>query len=196
VLPPGCELRLQVTDAASQRIRIFSRWDKGARQLIGPGAPQATLFDLRREMTLAIEALQYPDRSFQGLITVELVLARGDEQLYCDRVVFRVAPWIMPSTLMDAEKVYVCEMENNANADFIAILKDIADQAGAELVKVPPSLHRATSGFRTRSRSATLRRLLTSTCPSSSTRRVTGGSTSSPGGATGPELRIRDSGQR
>jgi len=142
VLPPGCELRLQVTDAASQRIRIFNRAAEGGRQLIGPGVPQATLPDVREEIQLGAEGLQYPDRDFSGLVTIDLVLARNEEQLHDDRVVFRVAPWIMTPNTLDPVKAYVCRLADGSNVEMIERLRSVAQNAGAEVVEAAPQLNR------------------------------------------------------
>jgi protein-arginine deiminase len=144
VLPPGCELRLQVTDAASERLRVFSAFSRGARQVLGPGTPQATFFDVREEMKLAVEGLQYPARDFSGLITIDLVLARADEELHRDRIVFRVAPWQMVSSVAKPKAVYVAQepedLETEAGRSRNAVIlqfQDLADRAKVELKVIP-----------------------------------------------------------
>ena len=142
VLPAGCELRLHVTDEAAKRIRVFDRFTPGGRQLLGPGVPTATLPDIRREIRLAVEGLQYPDVGFEGLVTINLSLVRHQRQLYSDRVVFRIAPWLMTPNTLPPINVYVCRLADGSNQKFIGNLSLVVKEAGAKLVEVPPSLNR------------------------------------------------------
>jgi protein-arginine deiminase len=142
VLPAGCELRLHVTDDAAKRIRVFDRFTPGGRQLLGPGVPTATLPDIQREIRLVVEGLQYPDVGFDGLVTINLSLVRRQRQLYSDRVVFRVAPWIMTPNTLRPIQVYVSRLADGSNQKFIRSLALVVKEAGAKLVEVPPDLNR------------------------------------------------------
>lgn len=117
VLPAGCELRLHVTDEAAKRIRVFDRFTPGGRQLLGPGVPSATLSDIRREIRLAVEGLQYPDVGFEGLVTINLSLVRHQRQLYSERVVFRVAIEIGYSESAGVELPVVLDSPRNRGLD-------------------------------------------------------------------------------
>ena len=63
-----------------------------------------------------IEAHEYPSQSFEGLLTLELFMtipARynpGESLIGRDRVVFRVAPWIMMPNTLPVERVYACKI--------------------------------------------------------------------------------------
>jgi protein-arginine deiminase len=142
ILPPGCFLRLLVSEETANRIRIFDRNALGRRQLIGPGFAQATLPDVSQEIALSVEGLEYPDANFDGLVKLDLSLVRHDEPLYRDRVIFRVAPWIMTPKTLAPTQVYVSRLKDGKNAQFIRHLKTIVEQAGAELVEIPPHLNR------------------------------------------------------
>jgi len=84
--------------------------------------------------TLWVEAHEFPGPYFEGLITVELQLRQAVEGkpervLDSDRVVYRVAPWIMIPNTMPVEKVYTCEIKEGkyTNNEFIKKLKEICE---------------------------------------------------------------------
>lgn len=101
---------------------------------------------------LLVEARQYPgqcpeshsheglcpDSHFEGLISIELHLRLKAEQapkgilLASDRVVYRVAPWIMMPNTLPVERVYTCEIttDNYENTQFRADLKLVCKKLG------------------------------------------------------------------
>ncbi|XP_047439361.1 protein-arginine deiminase type-2 [Mugil cephalus] len=71
------------------------------------------------ELHFYVEGLRFPDKDFDGLITVNLSLLEPirpnvpETPIFTDKVAFRVAPWIMtPNTLQPLE-VFVCSTSDN-----------------------------------------------------------------------------------
>jgi protein-arginine deiminase len=83
----------------------------------------------------------YPDSNFEGLISIELHLRKIEEGipegilLKSDRVVFRVAPWIMTPNTLPVKKVYVSQVDNDQaeNKKFIEDLQKECDRLNVTL---------------------------------------------------------------
>jgi protein-arginine deiminase len=138
-LPTEYEVRLQVSDAAAEKLRIYSLESPGGVQILGPGEAQARLPYKTGERLFYTEGLQYPDIGFSGLITINLNILRQEEPLSTDSIVFRVAPWIMTPNTLKPKQVYICDVPKNE--DVVKTVKEITQKVGVELVTVPPKLN-------------------------------------------------------
>ncbi len=123
---------LQVDDA--QKIRIFESVSEGAEKIIGPTKGQRYEFpnldfDIK---TFGMEATQYADENFDGLVTITFCERNGTKFRWETGVV-RVAPWLMPSHMDPTRDVYV--METPDNAKFVSDLE--AAVGTNNLVKIP-----------------------------------------------------------
>ena len=96
---------------------------------------------------LFVEAHEFPGPFFEGLITVELQLVQetpGGSLVYAnERVVFRVAPWVMTPHHLPATKVYACDMAgtNAPNPKFLADLRQALKAINVPLHVVPPDVN-------------------------------------------------------
>lgn len=142
ILPTEYEMRLQVTDAAAEKVRVFSLESPGGIVILGPDTPQYRLSYKTGERTFYAEGLQYPDIAFSGLITVNLFVVRQEQPLFQDTVIFRVAPWIMTPNTLAPHKVYICDLPGGRNQTVIATVTQIARQVGVELTIVPSQVNR------------------------------------------------------
>ncbi len=118
--PSSMNVVLEVDDAA--KIRIFEGDSTGAQEIIGPFTGKTYTFpDLSfSEKKLGMEAMQYADSSFDGLINITLSVKGGCKD-YTEKGVVRVAPWLMPNHTNKSEMVYV--MNTGDNASFVKELK-------------------------------------------------------------------------
>ncbi|XP_069547288.1 protein-arginine deiminase type-2 isoform X1 [Brachyistius frenatus] len=89
------------------------------------------------EMNLYVEGLRFPDKDFDGLLTINLSLLEPicaglpETPIFTDKVVFRVAPWIMtPNTLRPVE-VFVCSTSDNYQ--FLKGMKNLVAKSGYKL---------------------------------------------------------------
>ncbi|KAI3369810.1 hypothetical protein L3Q82_024638 [Scortum barcoo] len=91
----------------------------------------------KAEMTFYVEGLRFPDKDFDGLIRISLSLLEPigeglpETPIFTDKVVFRVAPWIMtPNTLQPLE-VFVCSTDDNYQ--FLKGMKNFIQKSGCKL---------------------------------------------------------------
>ncbi len=132
-LPSGYELSLSVNRETARRVRIFDELDRQGYELIGPAKRQAIISETEREIILAIEGLSYPNIDFDGLVEISLNLRKDREPIYSDKVVFRVAPWLMTPNTLSPKTVYVSRLSNGLNEQFIEDLRKMVGQANAQL---------------------------------------------------------------
>ncbi|XP_067092365.1 protein-arginine deiminase type-2 isoform X2 [Osmerus mordax] len=89
------------------------------------------------ESKFYVEGLRFPDSDFDGLVQINLSLLEPSSKgcpetpIFTDRVVFRVAPWIMtPNTLTPVE-VFVCSTSDNAQ--FVKAVRRLVQDYGCKL---------------------------------------------------------------
>ncbi|XP_067360653.1 protein-arginine deiminase type-2 isoform X2 [Channa argus] len=138
-LPPGYRLTMHISQSDAESVRVF----RSRSSDVANNAPLKTLYYKyfvkdyplvlsnevlsqevpylggAGEMKFYVEGLRFPAKDFDGLITINLSLlepiceAIPETPIFTDRVVFRVAPWIMtPNTLKPIE-VFVCSTSDN-----------------------------------------------------------------------------------
>ncbi|XP_022617089.1 protein-arginine deiminase type-2 isoform X1 [Seriola dumerili] len=88
-------------------------------------------------MKFYVEGLRFPDKDFDGLININLSLLEPicaglpETPIFTDKVVFRVAPWIMtPNTLQPVE-VFICSTSDNYQ--FLKGMKNLVAKSGYKL---------------------------------------------------------------
>ena len=140
-LPSGYDFYLSVNRDTAKRIRIYDELDRYGYELIGPKRRKAKIEDTDRDIILGIEALSYPDVDFDGLVEINLNLVKDRETVYSDRVVFRVAPWIMTPNTLSPITVYVSRLSEGFNAEFIEELRKVVGKANAQLDIIPYKFH-------------------------------------------------------
>lgn len=140
-LPSGCELYLSVNQDTAKRIRIYDEIDRTGYELIGPERTKAKIRNADRDIILAIEGLAYPDFDFDGLVEITLNLEKNRKTVYSDRVVFRVAPWMMTPNTLPPITVFVSRLSTGKNAEFIEELRKVVGKANAQIEPVPYEFH-------------------------------------------------------
>ncbi|MBF2062835.1 MAG: protein-arginine deiminase [Calothrix sp. C42_A2020_038] len=140
-LPSGCEVYLSVNKDIAKRIRIYDELDKNGCELIGKNRTTAKIKDTDRDILLAIEGLSYPDADFDGIVEISLNLMKDGEEIYSDRVLFRVAPWMMTPNTLSPINVFVSRLSNGNNEEFIEELRKVVGKANAQLDPVPFEFH-------------------------------------------------------
>ncbi|MFQ5616897.1 MAG: protein-arginine deiminase family protein, partial [Anaerolineales bacterium] len=133
ILPSGVSLELSVLD--QDKIRIFDDRSATGTAIIGP-APLPSEFPIigsaTADLELGMEATQYPDAGFSGLVRLNLVLKEGGTELAKDEVVVKSAPWMMPSHLNVTDELYVVE-DIGFNDVFVSGIQAAATTAGVPL---------------------------------------------------------------
>ena len=141
-LPSGCEIHLSVSEDTAKRICIYDELDKSGYELISPKRTKAQIRDTDQDILLAIRGLSYPDIDFDGLVEITLNLVKDGETLYRDRVVFRVAPWMMTPNTLSPITVFVSRLSKGKNEAFIEDLRKVVAKANAQLDPVPYEYHK------------------------------------------------------
>uniref|UniRef100_A0ACD5H1J8 Protein-arginine deiminase family protein n=1 Tax=Desertifilum tharense IPPAS B-1220 TaxID=1781255 RepID=A0ACD5H1J8_9CYAN len=141
-LPLGCELYLSVSQETAQRICIYDELENGGNELINPNKTKAKIKQTDRDILLAVKGLSYPDIDFDGLVEITLSLVKDRETIYSDRVIFRVAPWMMTPNTLSPFMVFVSRLSQGDNETFIEDLRKVAAQANVQLDPVPYEYHK------------------------------------------------------
>uniref|UniRef100_A0A9J8DKI7 protein-arginine deiminase n=1 Tax=Cyprinus carpio carpio TaxID=630221 RepID=A0A9J8DKI7_CYPCA len=130
-LPEGYKLTMHISQTTSENVRVFR--------------PRTNLIKLDRmpylggktELEFFVEGLRFPDKDFDGLITINLSLlepcGKGfpETPVFTDKVVFHISPWIMtPNTLKPVE-VYVCSTDDNHS--FLKSIRNLVEKCGYKL---------------------------------------------------------------
>lgn len=133
--PGSMNAYIEVSIVDADRIRIFDGRTAGKREIIGPTTGNRYQFPNLSftEVEYGMEATQYADRNFDGLIEIIFIVEDGGSELYRERAKVRVAPWMMPTHLDAAEKVFVVDA-GAFNSRFRADLSGMVSAAGATLV--------------------------------------------------------------
>jgi protein-arginine deiminase len=131
--PPAWKAVLSLGGGVDEFVRVFDSRAPGALEVIGPTTGNSyelpdLNFDTRE---FGIEAVQYADSLWDGLVTLILTLTR-DGRGRRERAQFRVAPWMMPNHLDPASEVFVVD-NGNANLRYRFDLEYGIEQAGCSL---------------------------------------------------------------
>jgi protein-arginine deiminase len=140
-LPSDYEIYLSVSHETAKRICIYSELERAGYELIGPRRARAKIRETDRDILLAVKGLSYPDVDFNGLVEISLDLVKSGETIHSDRVVFRVAPWMMTPNTLSPITVFVSRLSKGKNEAFIEDLRKVVSKADAQLDPVPYEYH-------------------------------------------------------
>lgn len=148
-LPAETPIVLSATDPSSRRFRIFqAQWATAPPVFVLGRNGDSTVSVSQplplREERLYFEALEYPNADFEGLISIDLELRQRNSVISSDRIVFRVAPWLMTPNTLKVSQVFACEIKKQdeyPNADFLKDLKAALDEIHIPLSVIPPDVN-------------------------------------------------------
>lgn len=130
---------LEVSPVTARRVRIFDT-RRGGSEVIGPAkGARYQLPDLGfTEKELGIEALFFAgeDGGWSGLVLVTWLIEDDDGLISRQTGTMRVAPWMMPSHLEPADKVFVVDA-GGVNRRFRRELGGLVASAGCSLQQFP-----------------------------------------------------------
>uniref|UniRef100_A0AAX7V278 protein-arginine deiminase n=1 Tax=Astatotilapia calliptera TaxID=8154 RepID=A0AAX7V278_ASTCA len=126
-LPEGYKLTMHISQGDAESVRVFRNRSTEEVPYLGGVA----------EMNFYVEGLRFPDKDFNGLVTINLSLLEPisdglpETPIFTDKVVFKVAPWIMtPNTLRPVE-VFVCSTSDNYQ--FLKGMRNLVAKSGYKL---------------------------------------------------------------
>ncbi len=162
--PDDFKLILELNEGDANRIRLYLQDDiqtENSGSILGEGTRWTTLENnmfKNNILKLYAQALEYPDRNFDGIVNLRLNFAvevKADDKkmlipLYTDEslnpsmvnIQFFVAPWIATPNTQEARKLFVSQLPDNSNIEFVKKAEEIAGIAGVEFEAVPGYLNR------------------------------------------------------
>ncbi len=81
------------------------------------------------EIILGVEAKQFADQNWTGLVTLKAVARSGDQEIASDRIQMGVAPWMMSPNTVPVSAVHLSD--RGANQDVIKQVQQIVEKTGA-----------------------------------------------------------------
>lgn len=97
--------RLTLTAPSTPTVRVF-RVDDGVWRRVDLEAETLSAADLRAGVELGVESSDFPTAEWAGEVSLALAVTRGEESVGDDRVVLRVAPFVVSTSLDETERVY------------------------------------------------------------------------------------------
>uniref|UniRef100_A0A667WQQ6 Protein-arginine deiminase n=1 Tax=Myripristis murdjan TaxID=586833 RepID=A0A667WQQ6_9TELE len=156
-LPPGYKLTMHISQSDAENVRVFrSRSSDAITNTLSEYMPllafvkdyplvlssevlsqEVPYLGGAAEMNFYVEGLRFLDKDFDGLISINLSLLEPispgfpETPIFTDRVVFRVAPWIMTPNTLNPVEVFVCSTSDNYQ--FLKGMKKLVDKSGYKL---------------------------------------------------------------
>ncbi|KAM9535058.1 LOW QUALITY PROTEIN: protein-arginine deiminase type-2-like [Salvelinus alpinus] len=155
-LPEGYKLTMHISQGDAESVRVFrTRSTAGMHQTLKNLFYKSFVKDYplvlgsedlskevpylggNAEMNFYVEGLRFPDKDFEGLISISLSLLEPSSQgfpetpIFTDRVVFRVAPWIMTPNTLNPVEVFVCSTSDNYQ--FLKGMRRLVENNGYKL---------------------------------------------------------------
>ncbi|XP_029539405.1 protein-arginine deiminase type-2-like isoform X3 [Oncorhynchus nerka] len=155
-LPEGYKLTMHISQGDAESVRVFrTRSTAGMHQTLKNLFYKSFVKDYplvlgsedlskevpylggNAEMNFYVEGLRFPDKDFEGLISISLSLLEPsspgfpETPIFTDRVVFRVAPWIMTPNTLNPVEVFVCSTSDNYQ--FLKGMRRLVENSGYKL---------------------------------------------------------------
>ncbi|XP_041845801.1 protein-arginine deiminase type-2-like [Melanotaenia boesemani] len=154
-LPSGYKLTMHISQGDAESVRVFRSRIPGVQKNTLQQPSSTVVKDLLRvlsidvlsqdvpyvggtaEMNFYVEGLRFPDKDFDGLISISLSLLEPisaglpETPIFTDKVVFRVAPWIMTPNTLQPMEVFVCSTSDNNQ--FLKGMNNLVAKVGSKL---------------------------------------------------------------
>ncbi|WP_171180677.1 protein-arginine deiminase family protein [Ruegeria sp. HKCCD8929] len=154
-LPDGVSLRLRSAPEGAMKFSIFREAGSASQKIMGKDPRESIQYTIAETAdlalsgeTLLVAAHEYPGPFFEGLLIINLELVHafngGERVLASDRVMYRVAPWVMTPNTQAAEHIYTCKITNGPdnNTLFLEGLQKATAAEGLPLEIIPESISR------------------------------------------------------
>uniref|UniRef100_A0A673A493 Protein-arginine deiminase n=1 Tax=Sphaeramia orbicularis TaxID=375764 RepID=A0A673A493_9TELE len=135
-LPEGYKLTMHISQGDAESIRVFM---KHYPMMLNSGVltREVPYVGGSEEVHFYVEGRRFPDKDFNGLISINLSLlepinqALPETPIFTDKVVFRVAPWIMTPNTLEPIEVFVCSTSDNKK--FLQGMRNLVGGSGYKL---------------------------------------------------------------
>lgn len=129
----GAQIYLVADRVSLPYVNVFQKTDDGW-QIVDISGKNPLEFS--REIILGVEAKQYRDRNWNGIMALKAVAMKNGKEKASDTIQIGVTPWIMSPNTKPVKEVYVSD-RGDVNQAFVEQVKSIVETAGAQLKIVP-----------------------------------------------------------
>uniref|UniRef100_A0A3Q3WQK6 Protein-arginine deiminase n=1 Tax=Mola mola TaxID=94237 RepID=A0A3Q3WQK6_MOLML len=147
-LPQGYKLAMHISQGDAESIRVFRPRSAEVTFLnVVCDYPLVLSSDVLTqevpylggisEMNFYVEGLRFLDKDFDGLISINLSVLEPitaglpETPIFTDKVMFRVAPWIMTPNTLEPVEVFVCSTSDNYQ--FLKGMRSLVAKSGYKL---------------------------------------------------------------
>ncbi|KAG8431663.1 hypothetical protein GDO86_020541, partial [Hymenochirus boettgeri] len=128
------QLALHISCQDATKMKVYGRGRYFYTQVLGG---TKLLYKVNRgneeKIDFYVEGSDFPDMGFNGLVYINLSLLRccDETEIFLEKVVFRLTPWIMTPNTQDPLEVFVCCVCSNEK--FLQDLTDFVKKANCKL---------------------------------------------------------------
>ncbi|XP_067826657.1 protein-arginine deiminase type-2-like isoform X2 [Heptranchias perlo] len=144
-LLPGYKLQLYISTSDNEKAQVFQHSLTSMIHVLGR-KKLSFVMDYTKgnnEYNFFVEGLKFPDEGFNSLVTFNLSLLKpmtvGEAPIFTDRVIFRLAPWIMTPNTLAPEEVFVCCVPGNKK--FLKEFTAVVEKAKCKLTVCPEAVN-------------------------------------------------------
>ncbi|MCU0544970.1 MAG: protein-arginine deiminase [Oscillatoriaceae cyanobacterium Prado104] len=123
------QLFIMADPDARPHISVFQKTG-GGWQAVDISGAKPLVFST--EIVLGLEAKQFADRNWNGLVNLTATAVNNGQQIATNSIQMGVTPWMMPANTAPVTEVQVSD-RGAANSDFIAQLKRAVEPTGAQV---------------------------------------------------------------
>ena len=136
-LQKGDEVKLWMGSGEADRVMLFNDEKVGAKAILGKGVAteakikisSAKFSSVKLSMTAVLSPSVPKERVF-----VNIKVMRKGKEIFKDRCMFGMAPWLMPNTLANVTTVFV--IKNGFTGGFISTLRGLLAKVGIPLIEL------------------------------------------------------------
>ncbi|MEY3866942.1 MAG: hypothetical protein RLZZ338_833 [Cyanobacteriota bacterium] len=129
----GSQIYLVADRVSLPYVNVFQKTDDGW-QIVDISGKKPLEFS--REIILGVEAKQYRDRNWNGIMALKAVAIKNGKEKASDTIQIGVTPWLMSPNTKPVKEVYVSD-RGDVNQAFVEQVKSIVETTGAQLKILP-----------------------------------------------------------
>uniref|UniRef100_A0A4W3IYK3 Peptidyl arginine deiminase, type II n=1 Tax=Callorhinchus milii TaxID=7868 RepID=A0A4W3IYK3_CALMI len=154
-LTSGYKLHLSISASDNDKVNVFYHKHTSITSVLGPKKLSFAVDYAvgSSDYDFYVEALKFPDAGINPFVTINLNLLEpmtiGEAPIFTDRIVFRIAPWIMTPNTQAPLEVFVCRMFSDprspssaGNEDFLREFQAFVQKARCKLTICPQHVNR------------------------------------------------------
>ncbi|CBN53902.1 MULTISPECIES: protein-arginine deiminase family protein [Kamptonema] len=129
----GSQIFLTADTAALRHVNIFQKTNDGWR-IVDISGKEPLVFD--REMVLGVEAKQFRDRNWSGVIALKATAVKNGKEMAADTIQMGVSPWIVSPNTAPVKEIHVSD-RGVQNSDFVAQIKQAIEPTDTKTKIIP-----------------------------------------------------------